>query len=113
MQEDEILQSIIEKAMDDFDHNKMNSIILETTAQVERKVRLDTILYAYGTEIIAVTILVLAALIGGTYAAIRAKNKIDLQNKRYHLLSKVSKSSTQTNSRESMTSAAIWKGTGP
>ena len=88
--EDDILLSIINKAIDQIDDAKMSEIILDVSSNVERNVTLTMVFSAYGIIIFTIIGLVLFVLIIITRANIRAKKVFRLQSKRYKLLANIS-----------------------
>lgn len=89
-EEDQILISIINKAIDGMDENQMNQLILEMASQIERKLNFSTIMDQYGIIIISLALIVIAILAWGIFSNIQARKNLSLKNKRYALLAHIS-----------------------
>lgn len=88
--EDKILLSIINKAIDAIDKSHMQTLILDTTSHIERKINFSMVMDNYGEEIIAIFILIIALLSYSFISSIKANKRLRLQNKRYEALSDIS-----------------------
>ncbi len=86
----EILLSIINKAIVAAEENQMESLILDIASYINKKITLAMILDVYGKEIFGVTFLTICILLCGIFLNIRANKELELQNKRYELLSHIS-----------------------
>lgn len=89
-EDDEILLSIINKAIDSIDKSKIDSIVLDVASQIERKITLEMIVGAYGHILFAGILLIILVLIFSVYSISRSKSRYKLENKRYRLLSQLS-----------------------
>lgn len=88
--ENALLLSIINKSIEAIDEKRMQTLILDVTSQVERKITLSAIVEAYGREIIAVIFMIVAVLLVSVILNVRANRRLELQNRRYEILSSVS-----------------------
>lgn len=87
--EDEVLLSIINKSINSIDERQMNQLILEVASRVERKITFPMIMDLYGNIIIAVVAMVISILTLIIISNIRTKKELNLQNKKYELLSQI------------------------
>lgn len=87
---DDILLSIVNKAIDLIDDEMINHIILDSAATIDKKLTIPMIMNAYGTEIIAIAAIVIAILLFIIKSNINSKRELSLQNKRYLQLSNIS-----------------------
>lgn len=88
--ENKILLSIINKSIEAIDENQMQTLILDVTSHIDRKITLSMIINVYGKEIFSLILLVIGILLFSTVLNIRANNQLKLQNRRYELLSHIS-----------------------
>ena len=89
-EENEILLSILNKAIAEIDTNRMDTIILDVTSQIERKVTLPMVIDIYGLKIFTATSLIMLVLAYLAFSNSRAKNRYRMENKRFQLLSNLS-----------------------
>lgn len=87
---DEMLISIINKAISSIDESYMKALILDATTQIQMKITVPMILDAYGVEIFGAIILIMAILLFSIIRNVRAKNEIKMQYERYQMLSQTS-----------------------
>lgn len=90
VKEDKVLLSIINKAIHAIDEQQMQVLILDVTSHIDRKVTPSMIVDAYGKELLLTISLAIGLLLFGVVSNIRAKNKLQVQNTRYELLSQIS-----------------------
>lgn len=88
--EDEILLSIINKAIDAIDELQMNALILDSASLIETKITLSLLLNTYGEEIFGVIVIIILVLLVIMTSNVRARKELSLQNKRYILLANIS-----------------------
>lgn len=88
---DEVLLSIINKAIESIDKGRMDSMILDVASQVDRTVTFDMIINAYGKTIFTAGFITIIVLIFGIYSCIRTGRNLNIVNKRYVILSQLSK----------------------
>ena len=88
--EDEILLSIMNKAIAGIEDYQMNQIILETASEIESKMSFSMIMDKYGAIISAITLMVIGILSWGVVSKIQVNKNLSLQNKRYELLAQIS-----------------------
>lgn len=87
---EEILLSIINKSIDSISKKRMDALILDVASQVERKLTFTMIIDAYGSEILIIVFIIMVALIYSALLNKRAKNRFEMENKRYVILSQLS-----------------------
>jgi len=68
----------------------MNTLVLNTATQIERKITIPMILEAYGLQIFGVILLAMTILLINIIRNVRIKNEIRNQYERYQMLSKIS-----------------------
>jgi len=86
LKNDEILLSILNKAISSLSDTHMRTIILNASTQIERKVTLQMIFEAYGLEIFAVVSIAITILLISIIRNIKAKNELKFQYERYQKL---------------------------
>lgn len=87
---DEILLSIINKSIDAIDPKRMDMLILDVASQVERKITHSMLISAYGREFFILVLFVIVVLLYSVFTSISAKNRYEVENKRYQILTQVS-----------------------
>lgn len=87
---DEMLISIINKAISSIDESHMNTLILNAATQIERKITIPMILDAYGIQIFGTIVIIMTILLISIVYNVRAKNEIKIQYERYQILSQTS-----------------------
>lgn len=87
---DEILLDIINKSIEAIDETLMQTIILEVSTQVSQSITFDRMIATYGKLIIALTLIIIGILTYNVISHIRANNKLNIQIKRYEVLSQIS-----------------------
>lgn len=90
LEDNPILLSIINKAIETIDEKKMQTLVLDMASEVDRKITLKMILNVYGRQVFAVIFLSLGILLASVIYNVRAKNRLRMQNIRYELLSRIS-----------------------
>ncbi|HHU50051.1 MAG TPA: GGDEF domain-containing protein [Clostridiales bacterium] len=88
--DDEVLLSIINKALDSIDTNQRQTLILGVAAKIDRKITFNMVLETYGREIAIIVSIVLSALLFSVFYSIRISNKYREQNGRYEALARIS-----------------------
>lgn len=76
LEENDVLLSIINKSIAAIDENRMQTIILGVTAQVERKVTWPMILETYWKQIFAVVFIAIAVLAAAVFSSLSANKKL-------------------------------------
>ena len=87
---DEMLLSVINKAISSIDESRMRILVLNEAAQVKRKITIPMIIDAYGIQILGAVFLVISILLFSFIYNVRAKNEIRIQYERYKMLSQTS-----------------------
>lgn len=87
---DQILLTIINKAIAGIEDYQMNQIILETASEIESKMNFSMIMDKYGAIISAIILMVIGILSWGIISNIHVNKNLSLQNKRYELLAQIS-----------------------
>lgn len=86
----EILLSILNKAISAIDENYMHNLILEVSSQMDKKITFSMILEAYGKEIFVVMFITIGVLLFCVVSYVRINNRLNLQNRRRELLEQIS-----------------------
>jgi len=87
---DEMLCTIINKAISSIDESHMDTLVLNAATQIERKITIPMILEAYGLQIFGAILLTMTILLISIIRNVRIKNEIRNQYERYQMLSKIS-----------------------
>ena len=87
---DEVLLSIIDKAIASIDENYMQTLILNVSSHFDQKITLGLIMDLYGREILLLVTGGLGILLFSFISNIRANRRLRMQNKRYRVLTSVS-----------------------
>ncbi|HLS54176.1 MAG TPA: GGDEF domain-containing protein, partial [Tissierellaceae bacterium] len=90
VKEDYILLSIINKAIASMDETAVQTLILDMTSKIDRKITLPMILDLYDLEIFLGSMLIIGLLILGIATNVRAKHHLKIENQRYKILSHIS-----------------------
>lgn len=90
LKDDEVLLSIVNKAIDSIDDSYMKTLILNQTTQIDRKVTVSKVLNTYGAQIFSVAFLMIVILTWSVIRNVKAKNEIEVQYDRYQVLSQTS-----------------------
>lgn len=90
LQGSEILLSIMNKAIDSISENEMQIIILDATSRVERKLTFLMVLEQYGMYFLVFSFFFVMFLLWSIYTIVRSHKKLQIQNKRYEMLSHIS-----------------------
>jgi len=88
--EDEVLLSIINKAIDAIDENKMQTLILDVASQVDRKITFSMVIDAYGKWIFGIIFLAISILSFSVVSNVRSNKRLKTQNKINEMLSQIS-----------------------
>ena len=88
--DDPVLLSIINKALDAIDDMYMQNLILDVTSHIERKVTLKAVIEAYGLRLLLTAALLIGVLLYSVVFNTRAKNRLMISNRKYELLSRIS-----------------------
>lgn len=78
------------KSIQAIDENQMQTLILDVTSHVERKITPTMIISIYGKELSGIALLVMAVLSFSFFSSIRANNRLKIENKKHELLSHIS-----------------------
>ena len=100
--ENATLLSIINKSIEAIEEQRMQSIILDIASGIDRKITPAMVLETYTKEVFLVVLQVVAVLLFLIILSINSNKRLELQNKRYENLSKMSNEylfeySTKTN----------------
>jgi diguanylate cyclase (GGDEF)-like protein len=87
---DEMLISIINKAISSIDEAHMRILALNAATDIERKITIPMIIDEYGIQIFGSIFLIIAILLFSIVRNVRDKNEIKMQYERYHILSQTS-----------------------
>lgn len=87
---DGTLLSIINKSIEAIDEHRMQTLILDVAAQVEKRITLSAITDAYGRTIAVLIMAVIAALSFSAVSNLRSRNRYRIRNKIYRVLSRIS-----------------------
>ena len=90
LKKDEMLLSIINKAISSIDESHMNTLVLNEATRFERKITIPMILNTYGVQIFGAVFLIITILLLNIIYNVRAKNEIKIQNERYQILAQTS-----------------------
>lgn len=85
-----ILLSIINKTAEAIDENRFHALALDAASRVDQKITFPMIIDAYRRELYLIIALIVLVLLFSTLKYVRANKQLDLQNKRYELLSRIS-----------------------
>lgn len=87
---DEMLLSIFNKSIATIDQSEIQALILDVASRIDRNVTLDNVLDSYGTQIAAIALFVMSALLVSVISIVRVSNKLREQNTKYLVLSQIS-----------------------
>lgn len=87
---DEMLISIINKAISSIDEAHMRILALNAATDIDRKITIPMIIDAYGIQIFGAVVLIFTMLLVSVAHNVRAKNEIRTQYERYQMLSQTS-----------------------
>lgn len=90
LKENELLLSVINKGILTIDENDKHALTLNAMSQVERELTIPIIMESYGAQILGITLVGLMIILYYFIQNIRAKNLLEIQNKRYLALAKSS-----------------------
>ena len=91
--DDKVLLSIINKSIKAIDNSRMQTLILDTASQVEKKITFPMIMEAYGGWIMGIIILAVVVLLFSVFSNIHSKTLYKMENRRYQLLAHISNES--------------------
>lgn len=86
----DILLSIINKAIDNIDPYQTQMIILDIASKVEPKVTISMIFSTYSYQIASIIALIIIVLSIGVFFSVRTAKKLALQNNKYEMLTIIS-----------------------
>lgn len=87
---DPILLSILNKSILAIDEKQMQTLILEITSQIDRRLTFPIIMDSYGLQIISASLVIIGILLYLFISNLRVKNKFMIQTKKYEILSQIS-----------------------
>lgn len=90
LKEDEILLSILNKAIQQIDETQMNQLILEEAGNIEKRISFSMLISEYGEIIFILAFIIISILLLIINSNIRSRRELSLQNKRHQLLSDIS-----------------------
>ena len=90
LKDNDLLFSIITKSISEINESQMQSIILDATMRIERKITFSMIMDAHGKKIFAAISASISILLFCVISNIRTNNKLKMQNKRYEKLAQIS-----------------------
>jgi diguanylate cyclase (GGDEF)-like protein len=88
--ENEILLSIINNSIDAIDDGQMQTLILDVTSHIERKLSFSTIMDSFGSEIFGGAFVIITLLTYSFIYSVNTNKKLRMQNKRYETLAHIS-----------------------
>ena len=88
--ENKLLLSILNKSIDAIDDREMQTLILNSTTNIERRITPHMIVSSYGLELIVLGTLIITVLSVSILKILRDNKKLKLQNERYQILSNIS-----------------------
>lgn len=88
--ENEILLSIINNSIDAIDDGQMQTLILDATSHIERKLSFSTIMDSFGSEIFGGAFVIITLLTYSFIYSVNTNKKLRMQNKRYETLAHIS-----------------------
>lgn len=90
IKDNKILFSIIDKSLSSIDERQMQTLILDASSQIDRKITFSMIMETYGIEVFSLISLAMGVMMIGVIFNINTKNKLKMQNRRYEILSQTS-----------------------
>lgn len=87
---DPLLLSILNKAILAIDEKQMQTLVLDVTSQIDRRITFSIIMDSYGPQIIAAAFLTIGILLCFFISIVHVKNKFMIQTKKYERLSQIS-----------------------
>lgn len=87
---DDLLISIINKALDSIDDSQMNNLVLNVTSHIDRNISFNMIMEAYGLYIFFAFAFIITVLTISVAINIKTNKKLKVQNKRYESLAEIS-----------------------
>ena len=90
LKEDETLLSIINKSIGLIEDTHLQTLILNSTTQIERKITIPMIFDSYGIQVFLILLCVVIILLMSFIRNVQAKNQLAIQNERYLILAQTS-----------------------
>lgn len=90
LKEDETLLSIINKSIGLIEDTHLQTLILNSTKQIERKITIPMIFDSYGIQVFLILLCVVIILLMSFIRNVQAKNQLAIQNERYLILAQTS-----------------------
>lgn len=84
---DDIVLSIINKAISSVDQTHIETLIINATTQIDSKITFQMIIDAYGLPILGAALLIITILLISIVHNVRVKNELKIQYERYEILS--------------------------
>ena len=89
-QKDEMLISIIDKALSTMGESQLENLVLDVASHVERNITLSMVINAYTKEIVLIVLAVVSILLFAIISRIKANKTLIMINRRYETLAEVS-----------------------
>lgn len=89
-QQDELLLSIINKALDAIGESQLESLVLNVASHVERKITFSMVMDVYAKEIVGIVLTIVGILLFAFISRIKANKALAVINRRYEVLAEVS-----------------------
>lgn len=88
--ENEVLLSILNKSIGSIDERELQTLVLISTAKIDRKITLSMIVSNYGLQLILLSALIITVLSVSIFRNLRDNKELKIQNERYQILSNIS-----------------------
>ncbi|MCK9216668.1 MAG: GGDEF domain-containing protein [Firmicutes bacterium] len=86
----DVLLSIINKSIDAIDEAKMQTLVLDVTSHIDRKLNLSMVMDGYSNEIFIIAFLIISLLLFVVIFSVNINKRLRMQNKRYEALAYIS-----------------------
>lgn len=87
---DPLLLSILNKSILAIDEEQMQTLVLDVTSKIDRRITLSMVMDSYGLQIISAAFLIICVLLYFFISNLRVKNKFMIQTKKFEMLSLIS-----------------------
>lgn len=87
---DEVLLSIINKSISSIEDSELQTLILDVSSRIDRKITFAMIMDAYGKQIFAAIFMIISILLISVISNIQANSELRIQNRKYEVLSHIS-----------------------
>lgn len=90
MKGNDILLSIINKSIESIDSRHIQTLVLDAATHIDQRLTPSMVMEAYGDKILVIAIFIMAILLSSVVYNISIRKTLDMQNKRYELLARIS-----------------------